>query len=96
MDIDIMKSKDKLFKELIYCDETKTKYLKALYKYKTIIIFANQRYLIEWILMQLNCENKNFKSLYDLCNTKNFHFYIFAFQNKDYVKSFMFSHWKRK
>lgn len=87
-------TRNKLIKKVLYCVKTETHYLQATFKGQTINIFENQRYLIEWVLLNLGYTNNNFKELYFQCSPSNFHFYIFAYNFKKYVKSVMFSYWK--
>jgi len=74
-------------------------YLYISYKNIEIRIYEDQRYLIEYILDQItnkdNSFSYNLKKLYDQCDRTNFFIYAFAYQNKSFVKSEIFSKWKR-
>ena len=84
---------------------TDSQYLYISYKRIEIRIYENQRYLIEYILDQIKNKEDNFnrvydfsynlKDLYDQCDRNNFFIYAFSYQNKNFVKSEMFSKWKR-
>jgi hypothetical protein len=91
-----------IFEKKICIAKNDSQYLYICYKKIQIRIYEDQRYLIEYILDQANKQNDfnriylyDFKDLYDKCDRNNFFIYCFAYQNKDFVKSEMFSKWKR-
>ena len=65
----------------IYLLENDKQYFSASYKKIKVIIYENQKYLIEYILDHITDKNNNsnqysflydFKDLYNFCNLKNF------------------------
>lgn len=95
----------KLDKNIYLLESNDIRFLEVCYRKIKVRIYENQRYLIEYILDHITNKNSNsnqiysflydFKDLYNLCDRTNFYIYVFAYQNKSFVKSEMFSKWKR-
>lgn len=98
-----------MFEKNIFKGKNGNLYLKILFNKRIVIIYQNQKFLIEFLLRELN---KNFdkkyfeyfndnqlyylRDLYIRANKENFYIFYKAIINKDNVKSTMFQIWYKE